>query len=112
MLQGRATRTFEARGTSPRSAGYHRQDPDDMLPEVAEVLLQEGHRGLVGDFAIRLEHVGRIVNIGLGGGHLTGVAETEHPTQTLLGHGGADRTNRRPDHACWDVVERVLAPGS
>ena len=49
-------------------------------------------------------------DVGLGCGHLPGVAEAEHRPQALLDDGGADLADGCADDSGRDVVEGVLAP--
>ena len=64
-----------------------------------------------GALAAAGEDFGGEADVGLGRGHLAGVAEAQHRAQALLGDGGADLADGCADHAGGDVVEGVLAPG-
>ena len=56
-----------------------RQYAGDMVTELGHEPAQKGGGLLVGDVVVAGEDVGRELDVGLGGGHLTGVAEAEDP---------------------------------
>ena len=66
----------------------------------------------VGDLALRSDESGLELNIGLDLVHQGRIAVTQHATQTLLRHRGADGARRRADHARRLARKRVLAPRS
>ena len=93
-----------------RLARQDGQHPHDMVAELGQVVLEEVSGRLVGALAVAGEDLGGEADVGLGRGHLAGVAEAQHRAQALLGDGGADLADGCADHAGRDVVEGVLAP--
>ena len=107
------SRSAAARGSRRlRLARQDGQDPHDVVAELGHVVLQEVPGRLVGDLTAPGEDLGGEGDVGLGCGHLPGVAEAQHRPQALLTDGGADRADGGADDAGGDVVEGVLAPRS
>src|SRR4051794_16425902 len=88
-------------------AGQDGQDAGDVVTELPQVVAQELLGGVVDDLAVPGKGLGREPDVGLGGGHLAGVAKAEHGTQALLRHRRADLAEGCSDDAGGDVVERV-----
>src|SRR6185369_13318064 len=94
-----------------RLAGQDGQYPHEVVAELGHVVLEEVPGGLCGALAAAGEDFGGEGDVGLGCGHLAGVAEAEDGAEALLGDGGADLADGCADDAGGDVVEGVLAPG-
>src|SRR6478735_9421658 len=89
VLTAPCTLVLRARGAARRAlssvAGQHGEDAFDVVAELLHEVGEERRGRLVGDLAVVGDEPRPEGHVGLGRGHLAGVAEAEDAAEALLG---------------------------